>query len=102
VLDLVETLHPTPAVAGLPTEGAVRWIGRHEAQPRGWYAGPVGWFDQNGDGDFAVAIRSALIQREQAWVYAGAGIVHGSNAAAEYGETALKLRPMLEALGATP
>jgi isochorismate synthase len=101
VLDLVEALHPTPAVAGKPADRASRWIAKHEAEPRGWYAGAVGWFDRHGDGDFAVAIRSALIRGKQAWVYAGSGIVPGSDAAGEYAETALKLRPMLAALGAS-
>jgi isochorismate synthase EntC len=87
-------------VAGKPADRASRWIAKHEAEPRGWYAGAVGWFDRRGDGDFAVAIRSALIRGKQALVYAGSGIVPGSDAAGEYAETALKLRPMLAALGA--
>jgi salicylate biosynthesis isochorismate synthase len=100
VLDLLDALHPTPAVGGVPVDRAVSWILAHEAAPRGWYSGPVGWFDASGDGEFAVALRSGLLQGAQAWAYAGAGIVEGSTPEAEYAETALKLRPMLDALGA--
>jgi isochorismate synthase len=99
VLDLVGLLHPTPAVGGVPRSDALRWILEHEPAPRGWYAGPVGWFDEKGDGDFSVALRSALIWGRTAWLWAGAGIVLGSEAVAEYAETALKQRAMLDALG---
>ena len=101
VLDLVKLLHPTPAVGGVPAAAALRWILDHEPAARGWYAGPIGWFDETGDGDFAVALRSALIWDRAAWVWAGAGIVARSEAGAEYAETALKQRAMFEALGAT-
>ncbi|RMH38955.1 MAG: isochorismate synthase [Deltaproteobacteria bacterium] len=99
VLDLVAALHPTPAVGGVPTADAVQWICAHEPAPRGWYAGPVGWFDSAGDGDFAVALRSGLLAGHRAFLYAGAGIVAASDADAEYAETDLKQRPLLEALG---
>lgn len=99
VLDLVEALHPTPAVGGLPRDAALRWIAEREHGDRGWYAGPVGWFDGLGDGEFAVGIRSALLRGCDARVYAGAGIVADSNADAEYEETELKQRAMLRALG---
>lgn len=99
VLDLVAALHPTPAVGGFPREAAMTWIAGHEREPRGWYTGPVGWFDEAGDGEFVVALRCGLLSGAQALVYAGAGIVRESDPAAEYRETALKQRPMLQALG---
>jgi isochorismate synthase len=99
VLDLVRALHPTPAVCGLPREAASEFLATHEPTPRGLYAAPVGWFDAEGDGEFWVAIRSALLRDRQAWLYAGAGIVAGSDPHKEYEETAVKLRAMLGALG---
>jgi isochorismate synthase EntC len=99
VLDLVDALHPTPAVGGVPTASALDWIATHEPAPRGWYAGPVGWFDAAGDGEFAVALRSGLLVGNRAYVYAGAGIVAESDADAEYAETDLKQRALLGALG---
>jgi menaquinone-specific isochorismate synthase len=102
VLDLVQKLHPTPAVCGTPRDAAIRWIAAHEPEPRGWYAGAVGWFDADGDGAFSVAIRSGVLVGGEAWLYAGAGIVEGSDAALEYAETRAKQRPMLAALGLAP
>jgi salicylate biosynthesis isochorismate synthase len=99
VLELALRLHPTPAVSGVPAGPAVRWLERHEPEPRGWYAGFVGWFDGRGDGEMSVAIRSGLLLGNRARLYAGAGVVPGSTAAAEYDETALKQRPFLRALG---
>ena len=99
VLDLVAALHPTPAVCGTPREAALAWIAKHEEASRGWYAGAVGFFDAAGDGDFRVAIRSGLVVGAEAFLYAGAGIVEGSDAALEYAETRLKQAPMLAALG---
>jgi menaquinone-specific isochorismate synthase len=101
VLDLVAALHPTPAVSGLPRAPAMEWIAANEPEGRGWYAAPVGWFDAEGNGSFLVAIRSALVHGREAWLYAGGGIVEGSDPAAEYQETALKQGTMLAALGAT-
>jgi len=99
VLDLVEILHPTPAVCGSPRDAAITWISEHEPAPRGWYAGALGWFDEAGDGSFSVAIRSALLAGQEAWLFAGAGIVEGSDPAAELAETRVKQAPMLAALG---
>lgn len=99
VLELVERLHPTPAVGGWPTAPALEWIRAEEPGTRGWYAAPVGWFDRNGDGEFGVALRSGLLGDAQAWLYAGAGIVADSDADAEFDETEVKLRTMLDALG---
>ena len=100
VLELVEALHPTPAVGGVPTQRAMRWIAEHEGDPRGWYAAPVGWFDAAGDGDFAVALRSCVLRGRDAYLYAGAGIVRDSNPHLEYQETELKKLALLHAFGA--
>ena len=97
VLELVRELHPTPAVGGVPTAAAVEWITRHEA-PRGWYAGPVGYFDRDGDGDFAVALRCCLLHGEEALLFAGAGIVADSDPELELRETELKRQTLLAAL----
>lgn len=102
VLQLVAALHPTPAVCGVPQQAAAQFIAAQEALPRGYYAAPIGWFDADGDGEFFVAIRSALLRGGQAWLFAGAGIVAGSQPAQEYRETAAKLQPMLAALGIMP
>ena len=99
VLPVIEQLHPTPAMGGKPREMALPYISQVEPVPRGWYAAPVGWIDQNLDGMFGVAIRSAVSQDKRVWLYAGAGIVADSVAQQEWDETALKLRPMLGALG---
>jgi isochorismate synthase len=98
ILGLVERLHPTPAVGGAPRAAAQAWIARNEDLDRGWYAGPVGFVDSEGGGDFCVALRSALIRGAEARLYAGAGIVAGSLPQAELRETRLKLRAMLAPL----
>lgn len=100
VLDVVVALHPTPAVGGVPREVALRWIVKREPDARGWYAGPLGWLDASGDGEFIVALRSALVCDGRAWLFAGAGIVRGSRPADEFDETELKLTAMREALDA--
>jgi salicylate biosynthesis isochorismate synthase len=100
VLDLVARLHPTPAVGGFPRERALAVIRDLESIDRGWYAGPFGWTDLDGSGEFSVAIRSALLQGRTASVFAGCGIVANSEPASEFAETCLKMRPMLAALGA--
>ncbi len=99
VLDLVARLHPTPAVGGVPRAEALEWIRGYEGLDRGWYAGPVGWVDRAGEGEFAVAIRSALLHDDEAVLFAGCGIVAGSDPDQEYVESRLKLRPMISALG---
>lgn len=98
VLDYVARLHPTPAVAGWPPEEALDWIRRVEPDPRGWYAGCVGWVDGHRDGDFAVGIRSIAIRGDKARVFAGAGIVEGSDPEQEWNETELKMKGMLDAI----
>jgi len=100
VLDLVARLHPTPAVGGQPRAPALDYIRTYEGLDRGWYAAPVGWLDRHGEGEFVVALRSALVRGDEATLFAGCGIVADSCPAAEYDETRLKLRPMLAALGA--
>lgn len=99
VTDLVSALHPTPAVGGNPTAKALQLIAELEPQPRGYYAGPLGFYDEHGDGEFAVAIRSGVVIGNTAYVYGGAGIVQGSDPALEYAETAAKMRTFLSALG---
>ena len=78
---------------------ALGLIRKLETFDRGWYAGPVGWVDLDGSGEFSVAIRSALLEGKTATAFAGCGIVANSDPAAEFIETELKLRPMLAALG---
>ena len=90
---------PTPALGGSPRHLAMQFIQEAEPVTRGWYGAPVGWIDHNLDGAFAVAIRSAVAQEKRVWLYAGAGIVSDSIPQKEWDETALKFRPMLEALG---
>ncbi|MCH8994589.1 MAG: isochorismate synthase [Chloroflexi bacterium] len=98
VLDLVARLHPTPASGGVPQQVARSLIRSYESFDRGWYAGPVGWIDGRGGGEFVVAIRSALLREQEALLYAGCGIVAGSNPEREYQESCLKLEPMLWAM----
>ncbi|MDQ1481299.1 MAG: hypothetical protein QOI44_2160 [Actinomycetota bacterium] len=97
-VDLALALHPTPAVAGTPRAAALKAIQRLEPAPRGRYAGPCGWVDARGDGEFVVALRGAQIDGPRARLHAGAGIVAGSNPASEWAETQAKLEPMLRAL----
>jgi menaquinone-specific isochorismate synthase len=98
LLDLVAALHPTPAVAGMPRKVACEYIRRYEPIDRGLYAAPIGWVDHQGNGEFAVGIRSALIEGCTARLFAGAGIVAGSNPDRELAEVELKLQALLAAL----
>ncbi|MFB6220723.1 MAG: isochorismate synthase MenF [Halolamina sp.] len=98
VLDLVEALHPTPAVGGLPPAAAERTIRETETFERGWYASPIGWFDSAGDGEFAVGIRSAVAGGRRATLFAGNGIVADSEPDAEWEEISLKYEPILAEL----
>jgi menaquinone-specific isochorismate synthase len=98
ILDLVERLHPTPAVGGTPREPAVAAIPRLEPFARGLYAGTCGWVDHRGGGEFFVGLRSALVDGCTATAYAGAGIVAGSDPEQEFAETELKFRALVEAL----
>lgn len=96
--ELINEMHPTPAVGGFPRDKAVAHIHDIEEIDRGWYAAPVGWFNMSGSGEFAVAIRSALLHDESATLYAGCGIVADSDPEKEWNETLLKFKPMLDSL----
>lgn len=98
-LRLALALHPTPAVCGYPTEPARQAIRELEGYDRGLFTGLVGWCDSEGDGEWAVTIRCALVEEDCATVFAGAGIVAGSQPEAELAETTAKLRTMLGAMG---
>lgn len=98
LFDLVSSLHPTPAVSGAPSAASQRWLAEHEAMERGYYAGPFGIIDSSGDGEFHVALRCALLNHSDVHIYAGAGVVAGSEPHAEWDETGWKLSTMAEAL----
>jgi menaquinone-specific isochorismate synthase len=97
-LELAGLLHPTPAVGGSPRDAALAAIAALEPFDRGCYAGPVGWVDHTGDGEWALALRGATLDGRRAHLLAGAGIVPGSDPDAEWVETEHKLRAMLEVL----
>jgi menaquinone-specific isochorismate synthase len=100
-LDLVSLLHPTAAVAGAPRAEALATIRALEPFDRRRYAGPVGWIDGNGDGEWAIALRSAEVEGpDRVRAYAGAGVVAASDAHQELEETGWKFQPIQEALGA--
>jgi salicylate biosynthesis isochorismate synthase/menaquinone-specific isochorismate synthase len=94
-VELAGILHPTPAVGGEPKPEAVAAIAELEQMDRGWYSGPVGWTDAAEDGEFCVALRSALLRDRTAHLYAGAGLVADSDPATELAETEIKLAAML-------
>jgi len=98
VVSLLARLHPTPAVGGEPWEVAGPLIPALEGLDRGWYAGPVGWTDAGGDGEFCVALRCALLDGELATCFAGVGVVRDSDSAAELAETEVKLEALLPVL----
>lgn len=95
---LAGLLHPTPAVGGEPRGPALELIAELEAIDRGWYAGAVGWMDATQDGELCVALRSTLLRDRTAHLFAGAGVVAGSDPAAELAETELKLAALLPLL----
>jgi len=97
-LALALLLHPTAAVGGTPRADALEMIRRLEAAPRGRYAGPVGWVDANGDGEFAIALRCAQVTDNVARLWAGAGIVADSDPDSEVAETTAKFDAVLSAL----
>ena len=97
-LDLVAALHPTPAVCGTPRDVARAVLAELEPLDRGCYAGPVGWVDAEGDGEWAIALRCAEITGTTARVFAGAGIVADSDPAMELDETERKFRALLDSL----
>jgi salicylate biosynthesis isochorismate synthase/menaquinone-specific isochorismate synthase len=97
-VQLAGLLHPTPAVGGEPRKPATELIPALEGLDRGWYAGPIGWTDATGDGEFCVALRCALLRDRVAHCYAGCGIVRDSDPAAELAETEVKLQALLPVL----
>ena len=98
LLHLVKTLHPTPAVGGLPKTEALNWLQENEGLDRGWYSSPVGWIDGRGDGVFVVGIRSANISQGTATAYAGCGLVRQSDARNEWDESLAKLSTIRRSL----
>ncbi len=98
ILELLGSVHPTPAIAGAPREAALEWLNRNENLDRGWYSGPIGYADSEGGGEFYAALRSAVLRGSEARLFAGAGVVAGSDPEAELRETRLKLRAMLAPL----
>ncbi|NES03429.1 MAG: isochorismate synthase [Okeania sp. SIO2F4] len=98
LLEILAELHPTPAVAGVPRDIAQEQIQNFETFDRSLYAAPIGWIDHQGNGEFAVGIRSALIDGDRARLYAGAGIVSGSKPDKELAEVQLKFQTLLKAL----
>lgn len=96
VLDLVGALHPTPAVGGLPAGTAIEFLRHHESIGRGWFAGPVGWTDLAGNGEFFLALRSGLVDssNDEVSLFAGSGVVAGSDPSAELAETETKLNAL--------
>lgn len=95
---VAEALQPTPAVGGLPPAAAIHWITQHEPFDRGWYSGIIGHVSLKGQGQLLVALRSALIERQQATLFGGCGIMAQSNPDEEWEESQWKLRSMLEAM----
>jgi len=100
VLDILQQLHPTAAVGGVPRDRAVCFMQQWEACDRGWYAAPIGWLNGNGEGTFGVGIRAGYIQGDRARIFAGAGIVADSQVENEQSETTIKFAALLKALGA--
>ena len=98
ILDLIERMHPTSAVGGTPPEAAMAAIPQLESFSRGLYAGPLGWVDHRGGGEFFVGLRSALIDGCTATAFAGAGIVAGSVPENEFAETELKFKALIDGL----
>jgi len=98
ILEILGDLHPTPAVGGTPREKALEWLSANENGERGWYSGPVGWVNDRGEGDFAIALRAALLRGDRAHLHAGAGIVSGSVPEEELRETELKMKAAFSAI----
>ncbi|MEB7805263.1 isochorismate synthase [Mammaliicoccus fleurettii] len=99
VLEIVNQLHPTPALGGFPKVEAIKFIEHEEFGTRGFYGAPLGYIDLDNNGEFVVSIRSMLVRGNAATLYSGCGIVKDSNAISEFEETDLKFKPMLKALG---
>ncbi|MBJ9986745.1 isochorismate synthase [Acinetobacter sp. S40] len=100
-LELALSLHPTPAICGAPTQLAKDFILKHEGYDRHYFAGLVGWMDAEGNGEWVVTIRCGLLTENNLRLYAGAGIVKGSEAELEWNETEAKMQTLLKTLNAT-
>jgi menaquinone-specific isochorismate synthase len=98
VLSVIDLIHPTAAVAGVPTDLALKLINEIEAVPRGRFAGPVGWVDGAWNGEWAIALRCASFDGDEIVAHAGAGILKDSKPESEFAETELKLMPVRTAL----
>lgn len=98
IFDVLKQLHPTPALGGVPREQSLTFIREHEFFDRGWYGAPIGWLDSNKHAEFAVAIRSGLVQGDEASLFAGCGIMKDSDPKLEYEETNIKFLPILSVL----
>jgi len=96
LFEAVDALHPTPAVSGHPLKRANELRLKYESFDRGWFAGPIGWLDISGSGEFRVALRSGLINEKGSTLFAGAGVVNGSDPERELIETDMKLKAMLD------
>lgn len=95
IINLIGKIHPSPAVCGIPSDAALNVIKKTETHQRGLYAGLIGWFNLQDEGEMVLAIRSALAVGNKLIAYAGCGLVKGSNPDAEFKETELKLKPFL-------
>ena len=95
LFDILKELHPTPAICGTPWLAARNTILEMEKHDRGMYTGNIGWFNFNGNGEFAVGIRSALLKSDYLYAYSGCGIVEGSEPKMEFEESEIKLKPIL-------
>ncbi len=98
IFDVIKALHPTPAIAGFPALKAQQWLVNHEGYQRGWYSGAFGWLDGRMNGELSVMLRCALLNSEQAHLYAGAGLISESDPEIEWRETELKMQTILEML----
>jgi menaquinone-specific isochorismate synthase len=95
IFSILKVIHPTPAICGVPWTNALVSIKKMENHSRGLFAGMVGWFNFNDEGEFAVAIRSAILKDDYIYAFAGCGIVEGSDPESEFEEAELKLQPIL-------
>jgi len=100
LFDCIKALHPTPAVAGIPTQQAKQWLLDNENYHRGWYTGAFGWIDANMNGDISVMLRCALIDtdKQEINLFSGAGLVAESDPDSEWQETELKMQTIMEML----
>ena len=101
VFDLIEKLHPTPALGGVPRDTALAFMREHEWLDRGWYGAPIGWVDSNKHSEFAVALRSGLVQADEVSLFAGCGVMRDSDPDMEFEETKMKFLPMLQIMEAS-